>query len=71
MQCKYIVLDGRFPILFDAAFIHAEVASGFPGREVTSAGFFRLPQGAYGESLSLGVGSKPEDTKLIREHLAL
>jgi hypothetical protein len=75
MRVKYIIVDQGgldIPLVFSEILVHAEVARAYPGR-VVSAGFvsFRAsPDGdltadAWGESISLNVASRPEDSGII------
>lgn len=76
-QMKYIVMDnGQWdaPVIFDEATQHFEMAQNIPG-EIISAGFIHwTPDGieCYGESISLGVKSRPtEDTTMINKMLGV
>lgn len=73
MKFKYVVgiISGRrAAIVFPDYVVHAEAANAFMGR-VSSAGFFFATDEEvipYGESVSLKVGSNPEeDARLIGE----
>lgn len=76
---KYVMLKARgveVPILFPAVLQHRDVVEHLMGT-VMSAGSCRvsaLPNGelhvdAYGNSLTLGIGCREQDARLIREHL--
>jgi hypothetical protein len=77
---KYIIVDGRV-IVFCDALGHNDVARAFGYRPVESAGFVRFDIGkdewgdeavvakAYGESISLGIKSREEDSDLITRQL--
>lgn len=69
---KYVILaDGKVRV-FPREEIHAYQACGCPNSEcggrAISAGFWDGEK-ASGESTSIGVKSRPEDTELIKEHL--
>ena len=70
---KYIIINDVFPILFTEAQQHIDI-----GRKlnVTSAGFFRtsilegkIKVHCYGESISLGIKSQPDDSYFIEKFL--
>ncbi len=69
-KMKYIVMDnGQWdaPVIFDEAVQHFEMV-GYLSGTLLSAGFVVFtPTGleCYGESISLGVKARPEDTELI------
>lgn len=75
---KYIVMEhkdlGELVIMFPPQFVHSMIARGaerdMDARLVAypvSAGFVNVDGSAYGESESLGLGSRPEkDTELLR-----
>jgi len=68
---KYIRTEEGF-ILFPENYNHAQVAMG-TGRSVISAGFIVSHHGGLhctGESLSLGIKSRAEDTELLKEWLS-
>ena len=70
---KYIIFEGPLcqeVVIFSSVMTHSNVAICI-GHEVVSAGFVEFsehPQ-AYGESVSLGIKSRPEDTARILRHL--
>lgn len=75
-KMKYIIVDNgqwEAPVIFDEATQHYTMAQNVFG-EVVAAGFvvFR-PEGleCYGESISLGIESRPEDSKLINKMLGV
>jgi len=79
---KYIVLDGpglmgETFFVFPGALAHSRIANKFGANHVVSAGFVVVRAGGrftcFGESLTLGVKSRPEaDTELLnRENLML
>ena len=78
-SCKYIVFrtEGmETPILFPATLQHWDVAEKFSKWESLSAGFVGRNESsgeirAFGESLTLGIKSRPEDTALISVLLCL
>ena len=71
MYMKYIRLEGSGIILFSGHLKHKDVAARWssPADEVISAGQFGCLDGetlvAFGESTSIGVKSRPEDTRII------
>ncbi len=75
-KMKYIIVDnGQWdaPVIFDEFTQHFTVAANTPGK-VIAAGFIRwTPDGmeCYGESISLGVKARPEDTKMINKMLGV
>ena len=72
---KYIVLNERNIIIFDATLTHSDIAAYFTerGNEVTSAGFIvtdvdennEARVQCYGKSISLDIGSDPEKDSLL------
>lgn len=66
---KYIILeecDMEVAILFDVILKHKQVAA---GRKVISAGFVKFDSigpMAYGESDSLGIKARPQDSAIIK-----
>ncbi len=66
MDYKYIVFQGReeYIIVFPPMVSHSEVASGLT---VLSAGFINEDLICYGDSTTLKVSSRVEDTQLFRE----
>jgi len=69
---KYVICADGSVKVFPRTGIHAYQVCGCPvqdcpGRAV-SAGFWDGEK-AYGESTSIGVKSRPEDTEIIRKHL--
>ena len=71
-QMKYIIVDnGQWdaPVIFDESTQHFTMAANTPGT-VIAAGFVRFTTDGlecYGQSISLGIKSRPEDTKLINK----
>jgi hypothetical protein len=74
---KYIIVerDGlKWPIIFPSIFDHIAMASTelVKGYRIVSAGFVINIDNevrASGDSFSLGIKSRPEDSELIQEHL--
>ncbi len=75
-QMKYIIVDnGQWdaPVIFDEGVQHFNMAQNVPGK-VIAAGFIRwTPDGleCYGDSVSLGIASRPEDTEIINKMLGV
>jgi hypothetical protein len=73
---KYIIFDDGMmeqPIMFSCYLQHGSVAMRFNWK-VVSAGFVALNNDqfhAYGKSVSLGVVSRPEDSKIINRIMGL
>jgi len=69
---KYVIrADGTVKV-FPRTSIHAYQVCGCPEedcpRRAVSAGFYNTETGeAYGESTSIGVKSRPEDSQIIRD----
>jgi len=68
---KYIIamnedLEIEFPVLFPDAIQHADVT--VERSTVVSAGFFDGIS-CWGQSVSLGLCSRPEDTKIVRQDI--
>lgn len=75
MKMKYVIIDDNLPVIFHSGLTHSDVARGLG--EVTSAGFCDIYAGldegggeevsvsCYGDSFSLKIKSKPEDSILI------
>lgn len=76
-QMKYIVIDGYLndlPIMFPASESHDQMALSLKHLgDVISAGFVDLLDdggvSAYGDSHSLKIKSRPEDTALINRYM--
>jgi hypothetical protein len=83
MSWKYIMVqvdDRQFPILFPSELVHADVwkrtaklfydMSKMKDPEVVSAGFVEgfIVAVACGESETLGIKSRPQDTQVINNH---
>lgn len=75
MRCKYIVWSASEYVLFPESMKHSDVARRlFHSRKPESAGFVSFGINAdrevsvvcYGESESLGLKSKPSDSKIIQ-----
>jgi len=68
MTLKYVIFNDCLPLLFGEWFKHSDTATGRLGIP-TSAGFcYRKDDGtwfAYGESISLGLKSTPDDSKTL------
>ena len=68
MRVKYIVVNNGLHdvmIMFSDLLQHADVASGFA--KIISAGFINPETlSCSGKSISLGLGSRPEDTEIAR-----
>lgn len=70
-KSKYIV--GRFghlehAIVFDECVTHSDMRPAFQHGEIISAGFCHYTTDGvkvYGESVSLGVASRPEDERIV------
>jgi hypothetical protein len=63
---KYLIVQSTgcdLAILFDEILSHKDVAG---TRQVVSAGFCDHLGNVFGESVTLGLNSKPEDTWIIR-----
>lgn len=79
MRMKYIVIDNNFPFIFSDLLIHSEFAESaihhmmsniaVKGYQVTSAGFVMNDPDrglrCFGKSISLGVKSSDDDSKLL------
>lgn len=70
---KYLIIESdglENPIVFSPMFSHAQIGV---GKKVVGAGFcYRQDDGsfcAYGESISLGIGSRSQDTKILNNCL--
>lgn len=76
-RAKYIILENSMlevPIIFPMHVKHCDMAHMFRGINVLSAGFVQLQEGqlvAFGESLTLKIQSRPEDTALLQRILGL
>ena len=77
-KMKYIVLDSidmEQIILFPHDVGHDYIAKSFPGQKVLSAGFVDFeqdPPQCFGESISLGIMSRPKlDTELLNVSIAV
>jgi len=69
---KYIIVDGKYPILFSNTLLHCEVAEGFA--DITSAGHTEIENGkvrVFGESETLNLKWKDGDATLISNLLNL
>ena len=70
---KYIMIKvyaGEEPILFPATMTHSIMARDL-GSEAVSAGFVTPGLKCYGESTSLKIKSRPEDTEILRLRFGL
>jgi hypothetical protein len=69
-KMKYIIIDKFMPVIFSEGIKHRDLGHGL---NVTSAGFCRFDDEnqihAYGESISLNLSSKPEDSEIIQKFL--
>ena len=65
---KYIIVNENQVILFDCRISHSDVGANL---NVTSAGFIDRDGNCYGQSDSLGIGSSPNDSKIIQFFLRL
>lgn len=66
---KYIMFKingGELPVIFPPEIIHKQMARNI-GAEVISAGHITSDLGCYGESETLGIKSRIEDTKRVQE----
>lgn len=76
-SAKYVVLDyqGFDTIFMFPGFIgHSDFVGSFINPVVISAGFIEFYDNnvtTYGKSVSLGIGSRPEDSKLAKRALCL
>ena len=61
---KYLVIDQKYPIIFDLNLSHCDIAK---GKNVTSAGFIDNKGTCFGLVLELRVLSKKTDTTLIKK----
>jgi len=82
MNVKYIIIDECFPVLFSYGITHSDVNifPRFGNGKITSAGFCSINScndfedgkrtvnvTVWGESVSLGIKSKPQDAEIIRK----
>jgi hypothetical protein len=76
MALKYIISEYT-PIIFNETLNHSDVARCLHSK-ILSAGFVQIQVNmlkglfsvsAYGESISLGIGSRPEDSKILEDFL--
>ena len=73
---KYIIfdMDGiEIPVIFPGITMHNRIANGLSLWEPISAGFVSLIEGkimAYGDSESLGIMSRKEDSQIINRFFA-
>lgn len=65
---KYIIINGNQVILFDSRISHSDLGANL---NVTSAGFVDREGNCFGQSDSLGIGSSPEDSKVLKFFLRL
>jgi len=74
---KYLILqtpDGETPIIFPDFMYHDQVEEALDHKEVIAAGLIKLDGGkitCYGESSSLGIGSRGEDDEMVIHHRLL
>jgi len=67
---KYIIVkhhDIEMAILFDEILTHKQVAG---DRHVVAAGNCNSKGDAYGNSISLGINGRPEDSAIIKQSIA-
>lgn len=75
MQMKYLMYKGmnHIPVLFSAELSHVDMSERCEMLgKLVSAGFVKVencPPRAYGNSTTLGLSARPEDTDIIRQHL--
>jgi hypothetical protein len=72
-DAKYIIVDDGmciYPVIFHKLVKHSVMAE-CVRQTVISAGFVTSSGEAYGKSVSLGVASKPGDTKMIQQMLGM
>ena len=64
MKGKYLILDNDIPILLSEASRHADIVY---KERIISAGYFTFNKKfkCYGESTSLGIKSRKEDSDII------
>uniref|UniRef100_A0A7C4AHV0 Uncharacterized protein n=1 Tax=Fundidesulfovibrio putealis TaxID=270496 RepID=A0A7C4AHV0_9BACT len=74
---KYIIFEDfaghPAPMLFPGRVSHQEMRELVPYSSVLSAGYVEVTDGVFrvhGQSVSLGVKSRPEDLEIIARHLA-
>lgn len=67
---KYIITEAGEVVVFSPTIGHDHMASCI-GQKVRSAGFVNDKWTAYGESISLGIKSAPNDTEFIKRILSL
>jgi len=76
-RAKYIMFDNglmQVPIIFPIVIGHSEMGRNFPNWNVVSAGFVQWTKDgifAFGDSITLKVKSRPEDTTYMRKYLNL
>ena len=78
-KAKYIVIDvygsrAELPVVFSELQKHADIANSFDHvGKVISAGFVQISSDGYyqcyGDSYSLGIGSRDNDSKLLNKML--
>lgn len=71
-NCKYIMLDDNFPILFHCGLPHKDMANKFSGHSITSAGFVEIRDNTVyvsGESVSLELKPEKDDDYWIKKLL--
>lgn len=76
---KYIVLNERNLIAFDATLSHSKIAEPFGLDNITSAGFIstfvdannEIVVSCYGKSVTLGISSNSDDSRLARYSLGV
>lgn len=71
---KYIVIDGRVPVVFSGVLTHKDVANSLASRDlITSAGFAYITSdgqyATYGRSESLNIDSAETDSRLLNSQL--
>jgi hypothetical protein len=69
---KYIICERGEVIIFSRSFSHLDVAKGLNISMPVSAGFVTFSDdgvSTYGESLSLGIGGRPDDHEKIARQM--
>jgi hypothetical protein len=71
-RAKYIILEsdrlGIVPVIFPISINHSDMRSAFVGGKVLGAGFVDVHNGrleAFGESITLKVASRAEDSDIL------
>lgn len=75
-KMKYIIVDNgqwEAPVIFDDFTSHYNMAENIPGK-ILAAGFVVFRSSGlecYGDSISLKIASRPEDSKIINKMLGV